>query len=1254
MNTTPAQRPWNPSRLVTLGCHLAIGLCAVNGLFAFSPPRDTAGPLTLEIADPGDVKALEQPIAITVTARNSGAGPLRGTLRISVIDEWRIEGEPTQPLSLPAKGTQTLSFRVIAAKGTYAALYPVHARAEVRAGDGSTLQPHAILILSVAPDAVRAASPATGPSAAVKLSPRGRLRLDISARDFQTRIALKGTNAAPMPPGWHGSDPETGASVSFNEMDRGDRRHAISIHPPWRKGWGDAYLDYRVALPKVTPLALDFATAIRDSDVKREGASDGVDFRVLVSEGGPFKGVFARFSAAKQWEPAHVDLSTYAGREITLRLFTGPGPKHNTSCDSSFWAEPTLSSGPAVQPEPEPQRAARRQQALELARAALSGKTAPWSWRLQSEAATTGAALVPGPNGLADAWLAFADDRRTLAFEGFTIQVSGEAIAAPRTGWICDRVQKQFDHGKAVITHEIFVNDARVPAQVRIWAEHGALRFAFSMPGVKRDARGEPRFTSLLVGSASETARRVYAGFGNVIEDPGRFELRGGGFTLSTRHVGMDFANGLSLVQASDIFPDSFRVDPETHRYALVTRHDATLSLLPSSHGAFAAARAYRHIAGFKPAGGVASILGRICLDQWGGDYREAADSIEQAARYGLTNAVFVKHVWQRWGYDYRLPDICPPAGNTNDFLAMVAACKRHGILFCPHDNYIDFYPDATGYSYDHILFNADGTPQKAWYNKGRQAQSYRWSPIAFFPWLENNLKLMKAGFAPTSCFVDVFSAIPPIDFYDRQGRFYPRTVTAERWGAAFDRIREVLGNNAPTISEAGQDGLIGHLDAAQSDHSGWLPDIKDPNAHFRWSMKAGDAERTPWHDMASHGSFVLLAGGLGPRYAGGQDNTLHGYGSDDYLSLTVLGGRNPMCDGPFSRRAVMTYWLLHDVSAILARSEMLAHEFAGEDIHRQTVRFSNAGSVQVNRGQTDWSIDGQTLPQYGFIARVRGVEASITRRGGIISAFAQSPGVLFADARPVVNESQGQVLPQVTRVEDLGSRRFRVHIDWRVLQPVPPGYRPFLHFTGNKSAEGEGILFQGSLNLDATKLSQTGTHPSVAEVKVPEAIAAPAAIGIRCGLYQPTAGGNRLRLLGPVDSTGRARGGEVHLERGPGNASVLRWQPEPPDPTLDARNARLNLGAKPVDFGPVVTTGAFRLSHRDAEWELVPLPSSGAFQVELRLDRLSARGRKVTGITAVDLAGKEIGTALFQQQGETVRFTTSAAPFAYRLRFAR
>jgi len=50
---------------------------------------------------------------------------------------------------------------------------------------------------------------------------------------------------------------------------------------------------------------------------------------------------------------------------------------------------------------------------------------------------------------------------------------------------------------------------------------------------------------------------------------------------------------------------------------------------------------------------------------------------MEMAARYGATDAMFVKPVWQRWGYDYRLPDICPPEESHKDFCAMVEACKR-------------------------------------------------------------------------------------------------------------------------------------------------------------------------------------------------------------------------------------------------------------------------------------------------------------------------------------------------------------------------------------------------------------------------------------------------------------------------------------------------------------------------------------------------------------------------------------------------
>lgn len=1235
-------------RSISLVCAVVLFFSFGGGCRAFNPPTDTAGPITVGIGDPGEVVALEKALPVPVTVKNGGGSAVSGMIRLSVTDDWRVEGKSELGFSVAGGGEVTVPFAVIAGKGTHAALYPVHARVSFKDEKGVAHVAHPILILSVAPSAVEVPGAEMG---AIRVPARGPLRLDELVTSSRVTIAVDKRPAVAKAVGWRGSDGDTGGSFSVSDADRGERRRAFNVHPPYRQRWGELWVDYRLALPAGGPIRLAFATAIRDHDGGREGASDGVDFRVEVGEGGKFSKVFGRFSAAKAWEAADVDLSAYAGREVTLRFITGPGPAHNTSCDSCFWAEPMIWAGPEAAAEEGSAREGRRNGAAAAARAALSSGGGEWAWKIDGECGEFGVAMQPGPGGIADAYIAFSDGRRDLVFDGFGVKIGGTPIGGAR-GLAISRVGKRIERGVGEISHEVVVGEGSVTVVAKAWVEKGALRVGFSMPGVGRDARGEPRFTELALGSGSESARRVYAGFGNVIQDPGPegFDLRAGGFTLSTRHVGADYGNGLSLVQATDIFPDALRVEPGARRCSLVAHHDATFSLLPSAKGAFSAVRAYRAIAGFRPGGGVQKILGKMCLDQWGGDYRQAAEGIAQAARYGVTDAVFVKHVWQRWGYDYRLPEIYPPAGDWDAFRAMPEACARAGILFAPHDNYIDFYPDAEGYSYDHIIFNPDRTPQKAWLNEGRRAQSYRWLPTAFFPWMESNLKRVKEGFAPTSYFVDVFSAMPPVDFYDRSGRFYPKMICQERWGAAFDRIREVLGDGAPMISEAGHDGLIGHLDAGQADHNGWAPDGKK----WGWRMKAADGERVPWHDMASHGAFVLLAGGLGPRYAGeDNDQFLHGYGSDDYLSMTVLGGRNPMCDGPFSRRAVMTYWLLHEVCARLSRAEMLSHEFAGDDIHRQTVRFSGDAVVHANRGKVDWEVGGAALPAYGFIARSGDAEASVTRRAGVICGFARSPRWVFADARPVIEEARPVASADVTGIEDLGGGRFRLKMEWAALGEIDKRARVFAHFD-DADGDGEEIAFQGGVRLDAAKLATPGKHLAICEASLPAGQKLPATFLVRCGLYVPGPGGDRLKMAGSVDRGGRARCGKVIATRGERAGDVrVQWEAEV-DPWLAARQARLNTGGKVLDFGPVATDGAFRLELGDREWRLVPLPKSEACAVTLRLERLGAPGAKQVRVQGLDVSGKAVARPEVRHEGESIHFRTGPDVYEYRIALER
>ena len=476
-------------------------------------------------------------------------------------------------------------------------------------------------------------------------------------------------------------------------------------------------------------------------------------------------------------------------------------------------SQPKLGPQPKVPDEADwKARCAAALAAAKTARASGTDASAG-RWRLDAGDVVYGAGVVYGERGLIDGALAFTDGERSVVFRGFTARVeTGDGSAPPE-------------------------------AKAFLREEKGTLRISWSIPGVKRDSAGFPRIADLAVGPASETPHRVYMGFGNVVEGPKRFSLHANGFGLSTRHVGADYANGLSVVQAVDVVQDSVSCDGERNLFSLHAHHDATFTFVPSSKGAFEAGRRFRAVAGYKASPGRAALGSRMCLDQWSGDYAKAAEDIAKAAKYGLNDSIFVKHDWQRWGYDYRLPEIYPPRGDQEAFGAMRNACRAAGMLFCPHDNYTDIYPDCDRYSYDLTVFNLDGTPQLAWFNAGRHARSYRWAPHAFHPWCLRNAKLLKKGYDPDAIFIDVFTAHGPFDYLDREGRFHSKNETSANWGRGFELYREGFRRpDAVCVSEAGQDHLVGIADAGQSDHFG-APKLLG-GANF------ADSERTPWHDI--------------------------------------------------------------------------------------------------------------------------------------------------------------------------------------------------------------------------------------------------------------------------------------------------------------------------------------------------------------------------------------------------------------------
>ena len=712
------------------------------------------------------------------------------------------------------------------------------------------------------------------------------------------------------------------------------------------------------------------------------------------------------------------------------------------------------------------------------------------------------------------------------------------------------------------------------------------------------------------------------------------------------------------------MFPDRLTYERRSKTFALETHGDNIFTFVPATKGAFAAARRFAAISGYKSSKGVADLIGKQCLDEWGGDYGRAASGLALAGRYGLHDAVFVKHDWQRWGYDYRLPEIFPPHGSMSDFQLMRNAAKQAGILFVPHDNYIDFYPDAEGFSYDKIAFNGDGTPKLAWYNPGPRAQSYRWLPHGFTSALRENMKKMHDSFQPDGIFIDVFSSRPPTEYYDREGSYYPKSRTAEEWGRAFDTCREVLGTSGPMIGEGGTDALIGYLDAGEADHV----------APSRMAHGYKNAERVPWHDMATHGRMILFAGGLGARYSDaepwqlkGDNNKLHGYGSDDYLSNTVIGGRNPMSDGPFSRRAVMTYWLLHDVCTALGRETFELHEF-GKTIQRQHTVFSHGCEVWTNRGSNEWVVAGFTLPQYGFYAKTSNARAGVLLLRGQRAGFAESDGVYFVDARPEHGE-QGNAESHVSGAKYLGNGVFEVAFHWNFLRGNLTEYVPFVHIENAAAQVSEKtILFQANLVIPPEKLIAGGECDTVAKIEIPRNLPA-GDYEILYGMFAAKTNGNRLRIRGnEVGRQRRIRGGVMRVTKRDGKFDSGTFLPAAVDEAARAREKErtawlgLNTRRKMVDFGAVATDGAFRLicPKGDAltkakEWQLIPLPDGNQFRAELNLAKLGMQGCRITAVRAEPLRMFDTQPANpeWKQEGDILSISCGS-DLAYHLLFGQ
>ncbi|MBN2296299.1 MAG: hypothetical protein JXM70_27965 [Pirellulales bacterium] len=1203
---------------------------------AFNPPLDTAGPLTVKIEGPALVSETEKPLPVRVVLTNKGQKPLSGKLRLQVVDSWRLDPQTETDFNVPAGGQISKDFTVTAGRGTYSAHYPIHAYANFT-HNGQDLTAHPILILETKlpqkPDSFQACQ-----WKPFDMSDRRELALWL----LPTRrvvVASDGRRPLVMPTGWQGTEPNSNASLQIQPVAIGtDSREVMFLHPPWSQGHvGRVLCEFPLLLPKTDePIHLRFACAMHP----RAEKSDGVTFRVRVAAfeakaGESGKVIFERHIKATAWDDFDVDLTPFAGQAIRLQIESDPGPKRDTGWDHSLWAEPMLLVGNPKKPQDSsPDKIAT------IHLGTLKSEEGPYQVRLR-----------PGRHGLLDTLVSFENGKQELSFRGFDMRVQSEQLGREAAPTALVNVATKHSGNQYETRHKFrnFFGETFTLVG-RLSIENGVLQAKFRLEDTPSDRPWRVFYIEdVAAGPWNRKADKIYAGHGNVICNPRRFDLGFDGHRLATSFVGFDFENNFSMLQAVDLPCNGLTVRPQDRHYSLHAAHETTISFIPRDN-VWKGVKKWRAINGLKASAGVEKLAGRFVFDLWGGHYKSSADQLSSAFRYGLTDAAVVWHNWQRWGYDYRLPNICPPnphLGTLQQMRELSDTCRDAGVLFVPHDNYIDLYPDADGFSYEkHIVFHNADRPMRAWINKGRDAQSYRYRPESIAAFLQPNVKWIKQNLAPTGYFIDVWSSAPPYDYWTSDGRFGTRIFTRDTWARHFAWIREHLGDNAPQISESGHDQLIGFLDGAQTNHLRVGKPIPEKQAWTVWNIDCDDAERIPWFDAAHHDRFINHGAGYSSRYEGGLDPRLHGIYSDDYIATEVLTGHPVMVPYPFSRDVVRKYWLLADLMRALALRTIEKVEFVGGDIHRQHISWSGGADVWVNRGKSDWKVAARVLPEFGFFANVPTengkAEASIERRDGVIVESARSPGRIFINGRQVVSGIR-PIRPIAKKFESLGGREFRVHLDWLADEPVPDDLMPFVHFV---DADGN-IVFQTGHNPPKFDPTSTGTLHATTHGAVPENLRPGSELELRVGLYRP-GHGERHNIDGSVDNEARIRLGMLRLEGQGEKVTRIAWTPRASKrhPTLDRQNS---LG-KAIDFDGITTVGGCRILSEKDSIRLIPLPQGRKFTVKIHSTSTIGPTERWKFIETLDEDGKRLKRQEVNREGNEIVIECAPNTFGYRL----
>lgn len=610
----------------------------------------------------------------------------------------------------------------------------------------------------------------------------------------------------------------------------------------------------------------------------------------------------------------------------------------------------------------------------------------------------------------------------------------------------------------------------------------------------------------------------------------------------------------------------------------------------------------------------LSKLAGRPVIDIWDGGFEFIRMNLSRLADYGITNCVAIVHNWQHAGYDNALPehfDANPNLGGSEGLKSVIDQGASMGCLMAVHENYVDYYSNYPQFNPSAVSSGSDAGMIKAWQNP-LGVQSYATKPSWMVANAETQSPNIKSTYGTTATFLDVHSSIPVSQYVDMDAKS-PGAGTFAAWmsgnQALWSYERSVY--KGPVLGEGYHHWFYsGLLDGVEAQFgAGDVPQNADSSAPL-----FVDFDLLKIHPLqANHGM------GYYSRWTSSQSANMTTAQMDAYRTQEIAFGHQPYLGSPIWYNiadALIESDLVGPVAAEYGTSQLSSTSYlvngtwstasvaarAGS-FQQVQVQYQNGLTVVANTAPSTLTWNQISIPQFGWAAKSNDLTAYSALCGSAYCDFAETPTMLFANARNQddIRSAGGIAQPSVQSVKLNADGNTALTLNWKVLEnPGQTDYLAFVHIVDDKqvTASNGGIVAQADHSLPIpSSLWVPGqmVFDGPTLFKIPTSVP-DGTYSIRLGLWDPKTG-RRANLYGIDDGTGRYEVGMLQISNGGTKVAFVALPPLPADP-------RLNAAGSLLDFGDVQTDGMISLTKVDGKWVLRPFPRYREFTVLLKTSR--------------------------------------------------